>query len=72
MSLNSTKFDQDLTESEMARDKDLRKQRNVKNAELTMGEGHFKYGMTRFGDDEMDSKYYWGIRNGEVRKIKKL
>ena len=75
--LRNSKFDkvfinQDLTESEMVRDRDLRRQRMEANAKLPLGDGNLKYGMSKFGDEQQESKFYWGIRNGELRKIKKL
>ena len=74
--LKGSKYDKvfinkDLTEAEMVREKDLRKRRIAENLKLEHGDGHFKYGMHKFGSDNVESKYYWGVRDGELRKIKK-
>ena len=65
-------INQDLTEAEQAEEKKLRKDRNEKNASLpnTNTNNNKKYGMHKFGEDTTESKFYWGIRNGVVRKIK--
>ena len=65
-------INQDLTEAEQAEDKKLRKDRDEKNANLpnTNTNNNKKYGMHKFGEDVSESKFYWGIRNGVVRKIK--
>ena len=65
-------INQDLTEAEQAEDKKLRKERDEKNAILPNIINNKKYGMHKFGDDASESKFYWGIRNGVVRKIKSV
>ena len=74
--LKGTKYgkvfiNQDLTEAEMARDKELRKRRAEENEKLTGGEGRLKWGLHKFGNDAELSKFYWGVRDGELRRIKK-
>lgn len=61
----------DLTESEMVRDKDLRRRRNEANQKLEHGADNMKYGMFKFSGDEEESKFFWGIRNADLRRIKK-
>ena len=63
----------DLTPAQIASDKKLRKERKELNDKLTLtGEDNLKYGMHKFGTDSIESKFYWGIRNGELKKIKIL
>ena len=59
----------DLTESEAALEKSLRNDRNKKNEELpNVDENGLRYGMHKF-NGTAESKFYWGIRNRELRKI---
>ncbi|RNA10508.1 RNA-directed DNA polymerase from mobile element jockey-like [Brachionus plicatilis] len=76
MKLRGSKFDKvylnrDLTESEMVRDRELRRQRNIANAKLEYGTGNMRYGKYKFGGDDDVSNFYWGIRGGDLRRIKK-
>lgn len=64
-------INRDLTENELAEEKRLRDDRRIKNSELQeTDEQGFKYGWHKFGNDPEQSKFYWGVRNGEVKKIK--
>ena len=64
-------INKDLTESELAVEKRLRVDRRKKNAELTeTNEIGFKYGWHKFGNDIEESRFYWGVRNGDLKKIK--
>lgn len=56
----------------MEREKTLRKRRTVENSKLKYGDGYLKYGLHKFGSDIEESKYDWGVRNRELRKIKIL
>ena len=59
----------DLTESEAALEKSLRSDRDKKNEELpNVSENGLRYGMHKF-NGAAESKFYWGIRNRELRKI---
>ena len=42
----------DLTQSQMAKESELRKERALKNGELTLGTEHMKYGMHKFDGEE--------------------
>ena len=61
----------DLTSAQLEQGKKLRLERNDRNSKLTLTDDrNLKYGLHKFGDDQAESKYYWGIRNGEIKKIK--
>jgi hypothetical protein len=63
----------DLTHAQLELEKKLRKERNEKNSSLPeTGPNNLKYGLHVFGDSGVESKFYWGIRNGELKKIKVL
>jgi hypothetical protein len=62
----------DMTIAQMEQEKKLRLERNEKNKALEFtGDNNLKYGRQIFADGK-ESKYYWGIRSGEFRKIKFL
>ena len=62
----------DLTPAQIASDKKLRKERKELNDKLPhTGEDNLKYGIHKFGNEGIESRFYWGIRNGELKKIKK-
>ena len=60
----------DLTKEEQAEDKALREERDKKNKELKFGSDNKKYGLHKFDSKEKEEKFYYGIRNGYVRRIK--
>ena len=63
-------INQDLTQTELAIQIQLRKERNTKNDQLQeMDSNGRKYGLHKFGG-QIDTKFYWGIRNGEIKRIK--
>ena len=60
----------DLTESEAALEKSLRTERDKRNKELPeKGADGLNFGMHKFKGDESEKKFYWGIRNRELKKI---
>jgi hypothetical protein len=60
----------DLTNAQLDNEKRLRTERNKKNDELEqMGPNGLKYGLYTFTDGN-ESKFYWGIRNGKLKRIK--
>jgi hypothetical protein len=59
----------DLTSAQTEREKTLRLERNTKNRNLDhTGENNLKYGTMVVDGKEV--KFYWGIRSGELKKIK--
>ena len=65
-------IDQDLTPTEKALQSHLRKDRNARNSQLTETDSNDrKYGLYKFGGQN-DSKFYWEICSGELRRIKIL
>ena len=63
-------INQDLTPTEQALQSQLRKDRNARNSQLTETDPNGrKYGLHKFGGLN-ESKFYWGIRSGELRRIK--
>ena len=65
-------INQDLTPTELALQTQLRKDRNARNSQLTeMDSNDRKFGLHKFGG-QTDLKFYWGIRSGELRRIKIL
>ena len=65
-------INRDLTQAEMKREKELRVMRNERNEKLPNGTGHKRTGRHKFEGDDEDSDFFWGIRNGELKKIKKI
>lgn len=60
-----------MTLPQLEENKKLRNDRKNKNDSLSnQDENGLKYGLHKFGNDIVESKFYWGIRNGELKKIK--
>jgi hypothetical protein len=59
----------DRTAAEAANEKILKVEMKELNSNLTDGDGSLKFGKKSIGGEEF--KWYWGIRNGELRKIYK-
>jgi hypothetical protein len=60
----------DLTNTQLDIEKRLRTERNDKNKSLSYtGPNGLKYGKQTLSDGS-ESKFYWGIRSGELKKIK--
>lgn len=68
---NKVYINKDSTKNEMENEKLLRDDRRKRNELLdnTDGKG-FKFGYHRFQNDKEVSKFFWGIRIGEIKKIK--
>lgn len=60
-------INQDRTKMEVEREKALKVEQRAKNAKLSNGEGHAKHELETKGGVEY--KWYWGIRNWELKKI---
>ena len=60
----------DLTTLEAALNKKLRDEFKSKNSKLPHGSENRKYGMHTFQGDENESKYFYGIRNSQITRIK--
>ena len=60
----------DYTKLELDLVKKLNQERKSKNEELENGETGKKFGLHRFGNDSTESKFYWGIRDFELKMIK--
>ena len=61
----------DYTSAQLEANKKQRLDRNELNAKFTLfGTNGLNYGLHKFGNDEAPSKFFWGIRNNEIRKIK--
>jgi hypothetical protein len=60
-------INQDRTKMEVEREKALKVEQREKNAKLSRGEGHAKHELEKRG--EVECKWYWGIRNWELKKI---
>ncbi|RNA03404.1 hypothetical protein BpHYR1_050160, partial [Brachionus plicatilis] len=58
----------DRTPSERALDRQLRIERNRRNAELSEGDagGRHRYGVQSAGHHKAGKKFYWGIRSNEL------
>jgi cell division protein FtsI/penicillin-binding protein 2 len=62
----------DLTTAQLDNEKRLRIERNKKNEALEQtGPNGLKYGL-QTSTDGNQFKFYWGIRNGELKRIKSL
>jgi hypothetical protein len=61
----------DLTNAQLDIEKKLRTERNDKNKALEFTGQNGQYGKQKLRDGS-ESKFYWGIRSGELRKIKFL
>jgi hypothetical protein len=61
----------DLTNVQLEIEKKLRTERNDKNKALEFTGQNGQYGKQKLRDGS-ESKFYWGIRSGELRKIKFL
>ena len=57
-------INRDMTHAEQAIERELRADRNHKNSKLEHSNGKFKY-----GTDDKNRKYYYGIRSGVVKQI---
>ena len=60
----------DYTKLELDLIKKLNQERKTKNDELKHGEQGRKYGLYAFGNDKEESKFFWGIRDFELKRIK--
>ena len=60
----------DFTKTELDLTKSLNEERKNRNSALPHGEGGKKYGFNLFGNDTDPSKFFWGIRDFELIKIK--
>ena len=61
----------ELTSAQVEQEKKLTLDRNERNSKLSeIGRNNFKYGVYKFGQDLNDSKFFWGIRNGDLGRIK--
>jgi hypothetical protein len=59
----------DLTNTQLEIEKKLRTERNEKNKNLKFaGENGLRYGKHTRSDGK-ESKFYWGVRSGELKKI---
>ena len=68
---NTIYINNDLTIAQLDEDKKLRTDRNERNSKLPhAGVNGLKHGLHKFNGDVAESKFYWGIRNKELRKIK--
>ena len=65
-------INKDLTNEELTLEKKLRKERSEKNRLLEHSNGNLKYGFYKFNNSDKDEKFYWGIRNGKIKRIKIL
>ena len=60
----------DLTKLEIAATKKLNQERKERNDKLPHEESGKKYGLFKFGTDANETKYFWGIRDFQLTKIK--
>jgi len=60
----------DYTKLEMEATKKLNVERNKLNENLPNEENGKKYGLHKFGNDESQSKFFWGIRDFQLTRIK--
>jgi len=60
----------DLTKHEMEITKKLNQERKDLNNNLSHEDGGKKYGMHKFGKDTSESKFFWGIRDFQLTRIK--
>ena len=61
----------DITKNEMANQKMLRDDRKNKNEELTEKDDKGrKYGFNKFGEEKESVKFFCGIKDDEVKKLK--
>jgi hypothetical protein len=60
----------DYTKLEMEATKKLNAERNKLNENLPNEENGKKYGLHKFGNDESQSKFFWGIRDFQLTRIK--
>ena len=63
-------INKDLTDEELILEKNFRKERNERNKELEHANGDLKYGYFKFANSNKADKFYWGIRNGELKRIR--
>jgi hypothetical protein len=64
-------INRDLSKDEMLIEKQLRDERRKKNDELPEKEENgSKFRYHKFGTDVTESKFIWGIKDGEVKKFK--
>ena len=63
-------INKDLTVAQLDQEKKLREDRNERNSRLDKKGAKFNFGEIEING--VTTKYYWGIRNGELRKIKFL
>ena len=59
----------DLTESELTKERSLRAEQRILNSRLGKTDGQMRYDEVTWKGD--NHKMWWGIRNGELRKIYK-
>ena len=60
----------DLTKLELEATKKLNQERKALNDKLPFEEGGKKYGKFKFGTDQSETKFFWGIRDFKLTKIK--
>lgn len=60
----------DLTKEEQLSEKKNRKDRDELNQQLRYGTGHSKYDLFKFENSGKEEKFYWGIRDDKLKRIK--
>lgn len=68
--LNGIFINPDYTKNEMDLIKSLNAEKKQLNEQLSEEENGKRHGMHKFGKDDAESKFFWGIRDFELKRIK--